>query len=113
MKQLFLSLLLLLVIKTASAQTTGQISYKMDFSTDNPDMAMALSMMEGSTMDLFFIPGKAKTNVQMGSFMKMVTTTDIKLGKGLMLMEMMGSKTATALKISDTAKKEETEKPQI
>lgn len=104
MKQVLLSFLLLTVIKIATAQTSGQIAYKMDFSSDNPDMAMATSMMEGSTMDLFFMPGKAKVDVKMGAFMDMNTVTDVKADKALMLMSMMGSKIAVETKLSKADK---------
>jgi GLPGLI family protein len=104
MKQLLLSFLLLTVIKVATAQSSGQIAYKMDFSSDNPDMAMATTMMEGSTMDLFFIPGKSKLDVKMGALMDMTTVTDSKSDKTLMLMSMMGSKIAVESKLTKTDK---------
>jgi GLPGLI family protein len=101
MKQLLLSFLLVTVIKVTTAQTTGQISFKMDFSSDNADLA---TMMNGSTMDLFFMPGKAKVEVKMGSMMEMTTVTDSKADKSLMLMSMMGSKMAMESKLSEADK---------
>ncbi|TSJ46753.1 hypothetical protein [Fluviicola chungangensis] len=108
MKHLLLSILFLAVVGTSIAQTTGQISYSLDFSSDNPDMAMALPMMQGSTMELYFIPNKSKIDMTMGTFMKMNTVADVKADKGLMLMEIMGNKTATELTSLSKAKKEET-----
>ncbi len=110
MKQLLLSFLLFVTVKAATAQATGQISYKMDFSSDNPDMAMATSMMEGSTMDLFFIPGKSKVDVKMAALMDMSTITDVKADKALMLMSMMGSKIAVETKLS---KDDKEAKPEV
>lgn len=109
MKHLLLSILFLAVVGTSTAQTTGQISYALDFASDNPDMAMALPMMQGSTMDLYFMPDKSKIEMTMGTFMKMNTVADTKANKGLMLMEVMGSKTATELDLSkaDAEQKEE------
>ncbi|MNK55529.1 hypothetical protein D3C87_745420 [compost metagenome] len=100
MKHLLLSILFLAVVGTSTAQTTGQISYTMDFASDNPEMAMALPMMQGSTMELYFMPDKSKIEMTMGTFMKMNTVADTKANKGLMLMEVMGSKTATELDLS-------------
>lgn len=111
MKHSLLSILFLAVVGTSIAQTTGQISYSMDFSSDNPDMAMAIPMMQGSTMELFFIPEKSKIDMTMGTFMKMNTIVDTKANKGLMLMEVMGSKSATEMK--DISKAENTEEPKV
>ncbi len=104
MKQVLLSFLLLVTIKAATAQATGQVSYKIDFSSDNPDMAMATSMMEGSTMELFFMAGKARADVKMGAFMDMSTITDSKSDKSLMLMSVMGQKMAVENKLSEADK---------
>ena len=109
MKHLLLSILFLAVAGTSIAQTTGQISYAMDFSSDNPDMAMALPMMQGSTMELYFMPNKSKIDMTMGTFMKMNTISDIKKNKGLMLMEVMGNKTATEMDLSKEEKEKKAE----
>lgn len=113
MRQILLSILFLAVVGTSIAQTKGQISYSMDFASDNPDMAMALPMMQGSTMELYFIPQKSKIEMTMGTFMKMNTVVDVKADKGLLLMEIMGNKTATEMKPSDADKKEGTEEPKV
>lgn len=113
MKHLLLSILFLAVVGTSIAQTTGQISYSMDFASDNPDMAMALPMMQGSTMELYFMPDKSKIEMTMGTFMKMNTVADVKANKGLMLMEIMGNKTATELTDLSKADKEKTEEPKV
>ncbi|WP_343635883.1 hypothetical protein [Fluviicola sp.] len=113
MKHLLLSILFLAVVGTSIAQTTGQISYSMDFASDNPDMAMALPMMQGSTMELYFMPDKSKIEMTMGTFMKMNTVADVKANKGLLLMEIMGNKTATELTDLSKAEKEKTEEPKV
>src|SRR5690606_37239141 len=104
----------LAVVGASTAQTTtGQISYTMDFSSDNPEMAMALPMMQGSTMELYFMPNKSKINMTMGTFMKMNTTADTKTDKGLMLMEIMGNKTATELDLSKADKESKPEDAKV
>lgn len=112
MKKL-LSLLVCFVFATMHAQTSGQISYALDFSSDDPNMAMAIPMMQGSTMDLYFIPEKTKINMNMGTFMKMETVIDTKANKGLLLMEIMGSKTATELKDLSSEDADKTDKTKI
>lgn len=113
MRQLLLSILFLATVGASVAQTKGQISYSMDFSSDNPDMAAALPMMQGSTMELYFMPGKSKVDMVMGAFMKMNTIVDVKADQGLMLMEMMGNKMATELKKISAKKAENTEEPKV
>jgi len=95
MKSLFLTLMMVLSLGTLSAQTTeGQITYKMEFSSDNPDMAMALPMMQGSTMELYFMKDKSAADVAMGSIMKMKSVMDAKADKGIILMDVMGQQIA-------------------
>jgi len=100
MKHFFFILALFFAIAQSTAQTKGTITYKMDFSSDNPDMAMALPMMQGSTMEISFVPEKSRASVKMGMIMTMNTITDAKTKKGLLLMEMMGSKNATFIDLS-------------
>lgn len=72
----------------------GTINYSMDFSSDNPDMAMGISMMQGSKMTLSFMPGASRTEIMMGTFGTISTVADEKSGNVLMLMDMMGMKNA-------------------
>ncbi len=65
----------------------GSVSYKMDFSSDDPDMAMAIAMMSGSKMDMYFKDGATRVEVAMGTMMNMVTMTDSKQEDYLMLMD--------------------------
>lgn len=74
--------------------TEGKITYSMEFTSDDPDMAMYTSMMQGSKMELSFMPGKSKAAISMGAMGTMVTTSDEKADKTLMLMDMMGQKMA-------------------
>lgn len=86
---------MVLSLGSLSAQITeGQLSYKMEFSSDDPQMAAALPMMEGSTMLLQFMKDKSAADVTMGSFMKMNSIVDLKQDKGVILMDMMGQKIA-------------------
>ena len=84
--------------------TEGKITYSMEFTSDNPDMAMYTSMMQGSKMELSFMPGKSKAAISMGAMGTMATTTDEKADKSLMLMDMMGQKMAIQGTLSETEK---------
>jgi GLPGLI family protein len=77
----------------------GHISYDIEVSSDNPDMEMAVMMFTGSTLDLFFADGKARTDMDMGTMMSMTTIMDEKSGDVLMLMGgMMGDKAVKTTK---------------
>lgn len=72
----------------------GVLTYDMSFSTNNPDMAPAISMMQGSKMIMSFMPGKTRSEVTMGMMSTVVTIADEKSKKAIMLMNVMGSKYA-------------------
>jgi GLPGLI family protein len=83
-----------LTITSFAQLTKGSVTYNMSFISDDPDMAMATAMMSGSKMILSFQPGASRADITMGSFGKISTVVDDKSKAYLMLMDMMGSKTA-------------------
>lgn len=113
MKTLFTLLFILVVSGMIKAQTTGHISYDLDFASDHPDMATMLPMMAGSTLQLYFAPDQSKVDMVMGGFMKMQTVANSKMGKGLMLMEIMGNKFATEFNVSDSQNQKESPKSKV
>ena len=56
MKKILLSLALIVSSITVNyAQITeGHVTYKIDVSTENPDMEMVVGIMQGSTLDIYF-----------------------------------------------------------
>ena len=100
MKKLFTFLLFAFFVVQFSAQTKGKLTYSIDFTSDKPEMSAALPMMQGSGMEFFFTPDNTRANVTIGMMMTMNTIVDLKAKKGLMLMQMMGSKIATPLDLS-------------
>ncbi|MDG1331624.1 MAG: DUF4412 domain-containing protein [Crocinitomicaceae bacterium] len=71
----------------------GSVSYDIEVSSDKEEMAMAVMMMNGSSMDLYFSDDKARTELDMGSMMSMSTVVDNVSGEVLILMGgMMGNK---------------------
>ncbi len=83
----------------------------MTFSSDNPDMGMAIGMMEGSKMSIEFAPGKSRSEVTMGTMGLMTTIVDEKSDKSLVLMDMMGMKYAVTGNLKEVEKKEAAKKP--
>lgn len=78
--------------------TEGNVKYTIDMSSTNPEMQMQLAMMQGSTFELFFQGDMTRSEMSMGSLMKIVTITDAKSEGALMLMSgMMGN---SAVKMS-------------
>jgi len=95
MKKILLSLALIVgSISVNYAQITeGHVTYKIDISTENPDMEMVVGMMQGSTLEVYFKEKMTRAEMKMGSMMNMTTISDEKSGKILMLMSgMMGKK---------------------
>jgi len=107
-----LCLFLTMTVMSFAQIKQGKLTYSMEFSSDDPEMAMGLAMMQGSKMDMYFVPGKTRSEVAMGSLGTMTTIADEKAKKALMLMNMMGQKTATETTI-EAPKAEEAPKFEI
>lgn len=93
MKNLLLTFLTVASIFVANAQLKeGHIVYKIESTTDNPDMEMAVGMMQGSTMEVYFKDKATRGEFKMGSMMTTTTISDETSGDVLMLMSgMMGN----------------------
>jgi GLPGLI family protein len=71
--------------------------------SDNPDMQMAIGMMQGSSMDLYVMGTKTRVDMKMGTMMDISTITD-QSDKVLMLMGGMLGKNAIVTTISELEK---------
>jgi GLPGLI family protein len=114
MKKFFLTLSLsVFALLTGMAQMTeGHIMYKIDASTDDPEMQMAISMLQGSTMDLYFKEKMTRSEMKMGTFMTVTTITDETEGSVLMLMSgMIGNNAIRSTMDELEAQKEKIEEP--
>lgn len=105
-----LALFLGLTVVSFAQMKQGKITYDMAFSSDNPEMAMGISMMSGSKMSMSFMPGKSRSEVSMGMMGTMTTISDEKSKKILSLTDMMGMKYAMESTLED-AKATEGEQP--
>ena len=91
-----------------TAQTTeGSVKYSIDLSSTNPEMEMQLAMLQGSTFEISFQGDLTRSEMNMGSMMKITTITNMKADNSLMLMSgMMGN---IAVKITPDEIKSATE----
>ena len=94
-----LTLLVLQINNVFCQVTQGYAQYEVNISTDDEEMKQALSMMENSSMNIYFTKQRTRTEFDMG-MIKTTTITDAKEDQALILMDMMGMKIAMDSKIS-------------
>lgn len=114
MKKILFSLAMvaLSTLSLTAQVTEGNVKYAIDMSSTNPEMQMQLSMMQGSTFELFFQDDMTRSEMNMGSMMKIVTITNAKSEGALMLMSGMMGNTAVKMNAEDL-KKETDETPDV
>ena len=102
MKKLSLIVCTIVFASFLNAQNTkGRVSYDIVFSSDDPQTSGYLSQMEGSTMELYFVDNKIRSEMYMGEFM---TTISIQIkGKDttLTLLDGMMGKIAMKTTLDD------------
>lgn len=113
MKKILFSFALLLGSFTMNyAQITeGHVKYKIEVSTENPDMEMVVGMMQGSTLDIYFKEKMTRAEMKMGSMMNITTISNEKSGEILMLMSGMIGKKAISTSTEELQGETEVEKP--
>jgi len=87
--------------------TEGSVNYNVEVSSTNPELEMQLAMLQGSTFSLFFQGDLTRSEMNMGSMMKIVTITNTKEENSLMLMSGMMGNTAVRMSAEDLKKGEE------
>ncbi|GAB1309202.1 hypothetical protein KH5_18850 [Urechidicola sp. KH5] len=101
MKQISLIILFLLTVTITHAQIkTGHISYSAEISSENPDLKMAIDMMKGTKMDIYFDQHKTRLDLDM-SIMGTTVISNSKDEKVLMLLNSMGVKFAVPISVSE------------
>ena len=103
MKKTLFAIVLLVAATFASIGqiTEGKVIYEIDVTTDDPEMEMALSMMQGSTMAITFKDDNTRTEMNMGSMMSITTITKSDSDGALMLMSGMIGKKAVKTSLSE------------
>ena len=112
MKGLFFAFLTLVAFSLRAQLTEGHVAYTIDCVSDNPDMQMAVIMLQGSTMEIYFNEGLTRSEMKMGTMMSISTLTNEKTGDFLMLMSGMVGKNAILTTLDDI-NKEKAETPEM
>lgn len=73
MKQLILFGAFLISASVFSQITQGKASYDLKFSSDDPQTSAYMSQMEGSTLEIYFMGNKSRSEMYMGEFMTNIT----------------------------------------
>lgn len=55
--------------------TKGRVSYDITASSDDPQTSAFAQQMEGSTLELYFVDGKIRSEMYLGEFMTMMNVT--------------------------------------
>ena len=104
-KILFSMAIVVLSTLSLTAQITeGNVKYSIDMSSTNPELQMQLAMMQGSTFELSFKDDLTRSEMNMGTMMKIVTITNEKSEGALMLMSGMMGNTAVKMGAEDLKK---------
>lgn len=90
--------------------TEGHIVYDLKMESSDPEVEAQLSMVSGSTMEIFFKDNKVRQEMSIGTFQKTTTITNPDEGRTISLMDGMMGKFATVI---DNEDKEETEDADI
>lgn len=100
-------MMLTCMVTTAFAQLTeAKITYSIDIESDDPNMAMALPMLEGSTLIIAYKDEKSRVEMNMGGMMNTTTITDGKSKKMLTLISGMMGKIATESEANEEDKQD-------
>lgn len=95
----------------------GSVKYDMEFTSNDPEMSMAIMMMSGSTMNMFFKDDASRVEVAMGSMMNMVTVSDENSKKAMILMSIpmmsMNQGTIASLEEMEALNKDDNSGPEI
>jgi hypothetical protein len=109
MKKIILSAVLAICsIATTMAQLNeGHVKFEIEASATNPQMEMAVGMMQGSTMDMFFEGQSLHSELNMGAMMKVNTIVLGESGEVMILMSGMMGNTAVPTTLEDMEKEAE------
>lgn len=110
---LMLSFTFSLVLNSIAQRLEGHVSYTLVMSSDNAETASFLSMMGQSTMDIYFMKDKTRSEVQMGTMMNSTAIVNNKSGEILTLMTGMNGKEAVKSTLEKTNTSSDTSKTTV
>jgi GLPGLI family protein len=73
MKRILVAAALVLSASTYAQINQGRASYDLKFSSDDPQTSAYISQMQGSTLEIYFMGDKSRTEMYMGEFMTNIT----------------------------------------
>lgn len=108
MKKVLLTALITLsfVSGTIAQLTSGQVTYEINVSAENDTDNQIVSMMNGSTLKIYFDKMGTRTELDMGFIMSMTTILNNESEEVMMLMSGMTGNKAIASTVSEMKKEE-------
>jgi GLPGLI family protein len=79
----------------------GHILYDLKMESSDPEVEAQLSMVAGSTMEIFFKEENVRLEMSIGTFQKTTTITNMEEGKTVSLIDGMMGKYATVIEIKE------------
>lgn len=102
-----MAIVVLSTLSLTAQITEGSVKYNVEVSSTNPELEMQLAMLQGSTFELFFKDNMSRSEMSMGSMMKITTITNTEAENSIMLMSGMMGNTAVKMSAEDLKKGEE------
>ncbi len=115
MKKLLVSAVLLLgaSISSIGQVTEGRALYKIDITSDKPEMQMAVGMMQGSTLEINFKDNLTRSEMKMGTIVNIITVSDGKTEDMLMLMSGMVGQKAVKTNAKELKEEKKQAEPEV
>lgn len=106
MKKLIIASCMFIGATTFAQKVQGRVFYDIEISSENPQMQAMLPQMQGSALEISFMPGATKAIFDMGGMMTSTTITNIESESSLVLMDGMMGKIAMQPQMSDLTEDE-------
>jgi GLPGLI family protein len=102
MHKIFIILVVSLLVNNLIAQIKeGHVGFNIETTATNPEMQMAIGMMQGSTLDVYFKEKATRGELKMGTVMTTTTLSDEVSGDVLILISGMMGNMAVKSKAND------------
>ena len=103
----YLIIAVALPMSAVAQLSEGHLSYKLNFTSSDPQMSQMTGMLDGSTMDVYFKGQAARSEMKMGTIMTVTTIATEANDNILMLMDGMVGKKAILQSMEEMNEQEE------